>query len=151
MERQYFLMQGKIIKGSGNMTFPLPFLSLKRHGNQILFCSVYLLSLQLILSYLTVCWSSIYTAWLVQLSFLASKWFHIFKLLSNLHFLGLAFFYSGDVFGTVLPTLIKTLYPNRIVISIVWLTGPGSTVNFFQTNMDIDWRVIWEKIHSCHW
>jgi len=31
--------------------------------------------------------------------FLASQWFHTFKSFSNLHFLGLAFFYIRDVFG----------------------------------------------------
>jgi len=40
-----------------------------------------------------------YTALPVYLFLLASQWFHTFELFSNLHFLGLTFFFSGDVFG----------------------------------------------------
>jgi len=40
-----------------------------------------------------------YTTLLVYLFFLASQWFHTFKSFSNLHYLGLTFFYIRDFFG----------------------------------------------------
>jgi len=40
-----------------------------------------------------------YTTLLIYLFFLVSQWFHTFKSFSNLHFLGIAFFYIKDVFG----------------------------------------------------
>jgi len=49
-----------------------------------------------------------YTALLIYLFFLASQGFHTFKLFSNLHTLGLAFFYSRDVFGIFNFTVTTT-------------------------------------------
>jgi len=52
------------------------------------------------------CMLEFYTTLLVYLYFLASQWFHTFKSFSNLHFLGLPFFYIRDVFGIVDLTVI---------------------------------------------
>jgi len=51
---------------------------------------VYLLNL--------LCMLEFYTALPVYLFFLASQWFHTFKSFSNLYFLGLAFFFTSDMF-----------------------------------------------------
>ena len=40
-------------------------------------------------------------------AFLASQWYHTFQLFSNLHFLGLAFFHSKDVFLNGISTLFS--------------------------------------------
>jgi len=53
---------------------------------------VYLLNL--------LCILELYTGLLVYLFFLASQWFHTFKLFSNLHFLGLTFFTSEMFWNT---------------------------------------------------
>jgi len=61
---------------------------------------VSLLSLQLMYSYLNEFMLEFYIRSLAGIAFLLGlTGYHIFRSFSNLHFLGLAFFYSRDVFG----------------------------------------------------
>jgi len=95
---------------------------------------VYLLNL--------LCMLEFYTTLMIYVFFLASQWFHTFKLFSNLHFLGLAFFYNKDVFGkgsyttlacfnifyfdlaTMVPTLVE--YSN-FLMQFLWNNNEQST------------------------
>jgi len=65
-----------------------------------------------------LCMLEFYTTLLV---YLFSQWFHTFKSFSNLHFLGLAFFYIRDVFGIGYRIFFETAQVTKIHVCTLWV------------------------------